>query len=140
VLKGAGAAYAALCFALLGFTFLPPGAVAVTLALFSLAAAQSATLLGYGLVSARVAPQLQGTIAGTVNVAPWMGTAVFQFLAGILVQALFAQAPSPPPGEVYAATLVPLAVIGLAALPLAGLIQAGREQPVAARPAGQDTL
>ncbi|HZQ08594.1 MAG TPA: MFS transporter [Anaerolineae bacterium] len=121
VLTVATGVYAASCLLLIVFLFVRPDVPWVIAALFALAVTQAATLIGYGLVTMRVARSLQGTVAGMVNVAPWLGTAFFQLAVGYLVQSLLQTSP-PNTGNVYGAALVPLAITGVGALVMTRLL------------------
>lgn len=114
-------AYAVGCAALYGLAHARPGPLAVTVAFFFLSITQSVTLIGYGLVTARVSPDLQGTVAGLVNLGPFLGSALFQAVAGVVVQAQLSRTGAGP--AAYSALIGLLAAIALAALPLTRLLR-----------------
>ena len=123
---GAGSLYAAACMTILVLSRGQSPRVFVFAAFTLVGLAQTMTVIGYGLVSARVPPEQQSTVAGMVNVAPWIGSAVFQFGAGFLVEGLLSRPGAVSSSAAYAAALVPLSIIGLTALPLIWLLDAGR--------------
>ena len=123
VVMGGAIAYAVISLALVGMIRVQLGPGFLTVVFFMLSVAQSLTLIGYGLVTARVAPDLQGTMAGLVNLGPFLGSALFQVIAGFLVQGQVSASGTNLVAEAnYAVVLLLLMIVAIVAIPLTRLL------------------